>query len=136
MWVDGPYGNFWLRPSKTYLFIAGGTGIAPFRSMIHDALQSGANVILLYSMKTPVDFIYRDEFESLEGLELIPTITADHKYPAWQGKQGRVQTLLPKVWKKDFSVYVCGPPMMVAEVEAQLLKLGQPKEQLFIDKWE
>ena len=136
VWVDGPYGNFWLRPSKNYLFIAGGTGIAPFRSMIHDALQSGAKVVLIYSVKTPADFIYGQEFESLKGLELIPTITAEHNYPAWRGKQGRVQTILPGVWKKGFSVYLCGPLPMVEAVTAQLLELGQPKDQIFVDKWE
>lgn len=136
IWVDGPYGNFWLRPAKECLFVAGGTGIAPFRPMVHEALKQGAKVALLYSAKTPADFVYLDEFKSLKGLKLVATITADHEYPVWDGKQGRVQKHLPSLLGKDCAVYVCGPPLMVEDVEALLLKSGHPKELLFIDKWE
>ena len=133
--VDGPYGMFWLKPAQNYLFIAGGTGIAPFRPMVHQALSEGKKVLLLYSMKTPSDFIYRKEFEGLKGLKLIPTITVD-QFPQWTGERGRVQDLLPKYFKNGCDAYICGPPAMVEAVEAKLLQLGQAKEKVFVDKWE
>jgi NAD(P)H-flavin reductase len=134
--VDGPYGMFWLRPSEKYLFIAGGTGIAPFRPMIHQALAEGKEVLLIYSMKTPSDFIYRKEFESLKGkFKLVPTITADG-YPQWEGERGRVQTLLHKYLKKGYLAYLCGPPVMIEQIEKKLIDLGLPKEHIFLDKWE
>jgi NAD(P)H-flavin reductase len=134
--IDGPFGMFWLRPSEKYLFIAGGTGIAPFRPMIHQALNEGKEVILIYSMKSPSDFIYRKEFEGLKGsLKLVPTITAD-KYPQWEGERGRVQTFLHKYFKKGYQAYICGPPAMVEQVEQKLIELGHPKEHIFLDKWE
>ncbi len=135
VYVDGPYGMFWLRPAEKYLFIAGGTGIAPFRPLVHQALSEGKEVLLLYSMKTPSDFIYRKEFEGLKGLKLIPTITVD-QFPQWKGERGRVQSFLNKYFKKGFDVYICGPPAMVEAVQEKLLKLGQLKEKVFVDKWE
>ncbi len=133
--VDGPYGMFWLKPAQKLLLIAGGTGIAPFRPMVHQALGEGKEVILIYSMKTPSDFIYRNEFESLSKLKLVPTITVEG-FPQWQGERGRVQALLSRHFKKGFDAYVCGPPDMVEEVEKKLLELGQSKDKLFVDKWE
>ena len=134
--LDGPYGMFWLRPEQKYMFIAGGTGIAPFRPMIHQALAEGKEVLLIYSMKTPSDFIYRKEFESLKGkFKMVSTITVD-QFPQWAGERGRVQNLLHKYFKKGYDVYVCGPPAMVESVEAKLIELGQLKEKIFIDKWE
>jgi len=133
--LDGPYGMFWLRPAQKYLFIAGGTGIAPFRPMIHQALSEGKEVVLIYSIKTPSDFIYRKELESLKGLKLISTITVE-SYPQWAGERGRVQNFLQKYFKKGYQVYICGPPGMVELVEKKLTELGQPKEQIFLDKWE
>ncbi len=133
--VDGPYGLFWLRPAEKYLFIAGGTGIAPFRPMIKQALEEGKEVLLIYSMKTPADFIYRKELEGLKGLKMVATITVDH-FPQWHGERGRVQSFLQKYFKKGYQVYICGPPGMVETVEAKLVQIGQLKEQIFLDKWE
>ncbi len=135
--LDGPYGMFWLRPAQKYLFIAGGTGIAPFRPMIHQALQEGKEVLLIYSMKTPSDFIYRKEFEDLQSqnFKLVPTITVDD-FPQWKGERGRVQTFLHKYLRKGYEAYLCGPPSMVESVEKKLIELGQLKEKIFMDKWE
>lgn len=138
VYVDGPFGMFWLRPAKEYLFVAGGTGIAPFRPMVHEALGMGAGVTLLYSMKSPSDFLYRTELEGLreKGLQLVPTVTSGLDFPAWTGRRGRVQALLGDVWKKGVDVYVCGPPAMVEGVVEELHRRGQPKEHVFVDKWE
>ncbi|MEM3154947.1 MAG: FAD-dependent oxidoreductase [Candidatus Woesearchaeota archaeon] len=134
--IDGPYGMFWLRPADKYLFIAGGTGIAPFRPMIRQALSEGKEVLLIYSMKTPSDFIYRKELEGLQGkFKMIPTITVEG-FPLWEGERGRVQTFLQKYFKNGYQAYLCGPPMMVEQVERKLIALGQPKEHIFLDKWE
>ena len=137
--VDGPFGAFWLRPAEKYLFIAGGTGIAPLRPMIHEALKGNKEVTLLYSMKTPSDFIYRTELEEFAKnpkFKLVRTITENHAFPAWQAERGRVQNLLKKYWKQGMHVYVCGPALMVDDVQKLLVSFGQAKEAVFVDKWE
>ena len=136
--VDGPYGLFWLKPAEKYLFIAGGTGIAPFRPMIKEALDDGKEVLLLYSMKTPSDFIYRDELEAWKenkNFTLITTLTVDG-FPEWKGERGRIQTFLEKYFKPGYGAYLCGTPTMIEELEERLLKLGQPKDKIWVDKWE
>ncbi len=135
--VDGPYGMFWLRPAEKYLFIAGGTGIAPFRPMIHQALAEGKEVLLVYSIKTPSDFIYRNEFESIKNskFNMVVTITVG-EFPQWKGERGRVQSFLHKYFKKGYDAYLCGPPAMVEAVNQKLNELGQPHELIHEDKWE
>ncbi len=135
--ISGPFGKFKLESFDNHLFIAGGTGIAPFRSMIHQALERKNKVTLLFSMKTPSDFVYRKYFESLDSnFRLVPTITSDNGFPAWKGERGRIQSLLKKYWKNGVACYLCGPPGMVESVTEELINLGQPKENIFVDKWE
>lgn len=136
-WIDGPYGMFWLKPAKKYLFIAGGTGIAPFRSMIHQALAEGKEVLLIYSIRTPSDFVYRKELESIKNkhFKMVVTITMD-AFPNWTGEKGRIQNVLKNHFKEGYAAYVCGPVGMVEAVETELINLHQHKDSLFIDKWE
>jgi len=135
--VDGPFGMFWLRPSEKYLFIAGGTGIAPFRPMIHQALSENKEVLLLYSFKIPSDFIYSKELEGIDNpkFKMIATLTVD-EFPNWKGERGRIQTFLEKYFKQGYTVYICGPPGMVDATDKKLVKLGQPHENIYLDKWE
>lgn len=135
VWIDGPYGMFWLRPSKEYLFIAGGTGIAPFMPMIDEAIRAGAKVTLLFSFKTPSDFIYRERLENTKGLTLVPTITLD-EFASWKGRKGRIQTFIEEFYNQSQTIYVCGPPAMVESLENKFASLHHPKDQLFLDKWE
>lgn len=133
--IDGPFGTFWLKPAEKYLFIAGGTGIAPFRPMIKEALANGKEVMLIYSFKTPEDFIYRTEFESFKGkFTMVTTLTQFDSH--WKGEKGRAQTILHKFWKPGFAAYICGPVAMVEEVQKKLLELGQEAKDIFIEKWE
>jgi len=135
--VDGPYGAFALKEGKKCLFIAGGVGISPFRPMIKQALDDGRQVILIYSMRIPAEFLYRKEFESLdhENFKVVPTITVDHHYKTWEGEQGRIQSFLKKYYKKDFDVYLCGPPPMVEAVIEKLKRMKHPENRIYLDKW-
>lgn len=138
--IDGPFGMFWVKPDHDdLLFIAGGTGIAPFRPMIHQALKDKKKVTLVFSMKTPSDFIYKDELEGLQdddNFNLVTTITGDNDFPAWEGKRGRVTTFLKDVARDDQAAYICGPNAFIEAVEGELVKLGLPKERIILDKWE
>ncbi len=134
--VDGPYGAFSLKSGRKCLFIAGGVGISPFRPMIRQALNDERQVLLIYSMRIPADFLYRKEFEFFgSDFKIVPTITMDHHYRVWEGERGRVQDFLKKYYKKDFDVYLCGPPPMVEAVIEKLKKLKHPEDKIFLDKW-
>lgn len=135
--VDGPYGAFALQPKNNCMFIAGGVGISPFRSMIKQALDDGRQVILIYSMRIPADFVYRKEFELFErrSFRIVPTITFDHHFRAWDGEKGRIQDFLRKYYRKDYDVYLCGPQLMVDAVIEKLKQLKHPENRIFLDKW-
>ncbi len=71
---QGPFGNFILHPPmRDTLFIATGTGIAPFRSMLHWVLSDperhqGRELWLLFGARTEQDLYYREEFEKLAAI--------------------------------------------------------------------
>src|SRR5512140_825503 len=80
--VKGPFGVFTYTPGtfKDLIFVAGGTGVAPFRAMIKQIEdQHGTERIrLLYSLRTPEDVIYREELENWVKsgrIELLMTAT-------------------------------------------------------------
>src|SRR5512134_1097048 len=94
--IDGPVGRFTfpLRPvEKRFVFIAGGTGIAPLRSMLRHALHVPHRQIgLFYSARTPGEFAYESELRSLarDGhIELRQTVTRESA-DDWAGTRGRI----------------------------------------------
>lgn len=133
--VTGPFGTFGLpRPlrQRRLLFIAGGTGIAPVRSMILAAL-AGRNppaTTLLYSAQSPDGFAFVREFSRLSRggrlrLHLTATRTAG---PTWRGRRGRIQ----RRWLRQLTgdgptlCFVCGPPAFVEDVSEMLGSVGVP----------
>ena len=108
--INGPFGGFTLDKKDTTprLFIAGGIGITPFRSMIKyvSDKQLTLPIKLLYSVKTKDEgaFIYDLRF-MIHDLRIVETET--------EGRLGemKIKQLIPD-WK-DRSWWVCGPPAMV-----------------------
>lgn len=129
--VEGPAGRFVLPsvPASTpLLMIGGGTGIAPLRSMIRQALHDGHRgpVALVYSSRSPAEFAYLEEFRQLANekrLSLVLTLTG----PAddWAHSRGRAGAAhLTDVVKPGTLAFVCGPPAMVEDVRSALVSLG------------
>jgi ferredoxin-NADP reductase len=129
--VEGPIGRFVLPEvprSTPLLMIGGGTGIAPLRSMICQALHDGHSnrLTLVYSSRTPSEFAYMEEFTTLAGesrLSLVLTLTgaADD----WAHSRGRAGAEhLAEVVKPETLAFVCGPPGMVEDVRVALASLG------------
>jgi ferredoxin-NADP reductase len=142
--VRGPYGRFVL-PEHTrdhrFLFIAGGSGIAPIRSMIHHlrARRQRRPTTLLYSARTPADFAYLRELRGLvrEGF-LDLTLTATREVgPRWRGLRGRIvaERLAPLVSRAETLCFVCGPAAMVHEVPMQLRAVGVPRGRIRVEEW-
>src|SRR5262249_4605797 len=95
--IDGPLGTFTFpaRPSEErFLFIAGGTGSAPLRAMMHHALSVPHKAIgLLFSARTPAEFAYEQEFRSLAAarqIELELRVTREVAPDDWSGVRGRL----------------------------------------------
>jgi ferredoxin-NADP reductase len=141
--VDGPLGSFTFPPApaeQRFVFIAGGTGIAPLRAMLHHALAIPHQQIgLFYSARTPDEFAYETELRALarEGrMELRQTVTRTVD-DAWSGSRGRIGRAQLEALVHDPATlcFICGPPALVAEMPAHLAELGIVRSRIRIEEW-
>ena len=141
--VNGPLGTFTFPAApaeRQFVFIAGGTGIAPLRAMLHHALAIPHNKIgLLYSARTPDEFAYENELRALarDGrIELRQTVTRTVS-DMWSGPRGRIgrAELLPLVHNPATLCFICGPPALVAEMSALLAELGIERARIRVEEW-
>ena len=107
--------------AKHIVFLGGGIGITPFRSMIKCASDKRIPVKmdLIYSNNAPNEICYGDEWSMLEkqnpNLKVTNTITSP-EFANWGGRFGRIDESMIKEFAGDFSktiFYICGPPGMV-----------------------
>lgn len=146
--IQGPYGSFLFPiepPERHFLFIAGGTGIAPIRAMIRQAVLRGqaGRMGLLYSAKTADDFAYLPELDAMAaraggegGLELRLHVTREAP-DTWQGVRGRITSaeLAALIEDRATLCFVCGPETMVAEVPRMLTELGIDRGRVRVEEW-
>jgi ferredoxin-NADP reductase len=140
--VHGPIGSFTadgVPPGVPMLFIAGGTGIAPLRSMIHQKVHERhqGRLSLVYSARTPNEFAYLADFQALarDGrLELTLTLTG--QADDWLHARGRTGTAhLSDHVRPGTVAFVCGPPAMVTEVPVALESLGVARDRIRTENW-
>jgi CDP-4-dehydro-6-deoxyglucose reductase len=138
-----PLGYFVLRnPIKDSIFVATGTGVTPFRSMLMAYLGQGDTkpITLLFGVRLEQNLLYREEFEELArvhpNFHFCPTITRPE--PGWQGRTGRVQPHLLEVIgeRRDLDIYICGLKAMVDDVRAKLKALGFDRKQVIFEKYD
>jgi CDP-4-dehydro-6-deoxyglucose reductase, E3 len=128
----GPKGHFLVdeRGNRDYLFVATGTGIGPFRSMIARllALPTSRQIRLIWGQRTQADCYFAAELDALaaehDNFSWIQTLSRPEG--AWSGAVGRVTTLVdtevPSVAQLD--VYLCGQQAMIDDVKAVLRTKG------------
>jgi propane monooxygenase reductase subunit len=106
-------------------FIAGGAGVTPFIAILRQLNAKGglAGNRLIVSNRTERDIILRDEFEAMDGLETLWTVTGD---PKSRLLQERIDAGFLRAHIKDFeqNFYLCGPDAMVADLRTALEELG------------
>jgi ferredoxin-NADP reductase len=141
--LSGPLGSFGFPDhpaSRTLLFIAGGTGIAPLRSMIRHVLETrrDATMHVLYSARSNREFAYLPELRSLArdgALDLRLTLTGEaSRWPHARGRIDAVQ-LAPLVAGPDTMAFICGPPTMLTSVTAALMDLGLNRDRVKTETW-
>jgi ferredoxin-NADP reductase len=142
--IQGPVGAFTFPvepPERHFLFIAGGTGIAPIRAMIRQALLrgQGGRMRLLYSAKTADELAYLPELGEMathHGLDLRLHVTREAP-ESWHGERGRItpSQLAPLIDDPATLCFVCGPETMVAEVPQMLRDLGIDKTRVRVEEW-
>lgn len=143
--IEGPFGAFGIPSPLTnrpMLFVAGGTGIAPLRSMILEVLYRDplAHPSVLYSARAPEELAYREELEGLAEagrLDLFVTITRDRR-ASWSGRRGRIDEALLRAALRSTETccLICGPPAFVRDVRDGLERMGVPHDSLLIERYE
>ena len=134
--IEGPSGDLILQNdvTRTAVFLAGGIGITPFRSIVHWAAKekSQNRIVLFYSNRRPEDAPFLAELQSLERdnpkYKLIGSMTEMEKsHRPWTGETGLIdQEMLGRHLKGAASpiYYIAGPPAMVKGLHEMLSKTG------------
>ena len=141
--ISAPLGFFVVRdPAKDALFIATGTGIAPFRSMAPGYLShpDARQLTLLFGIRHEHTIYYRDDFEALtrkhSNFRFWPTLSRPEA--AWSGRTGHVQAHISEALggRTDLDVYICGLKAMVDDVRGMLKELGFERKQIIFEKYD
>lgn len=147
MHVIPPVGRFLpvYEPEKHLICIAGGSGVTPFRGFAREATMRSLDtrITLLYSVRTPGDIIFDQEFRELSrknpNFDFKVTCTRLDETDAWEGRRGRIefQWIQKQVTDLENSIfYVCGPTSLVENTELLIRnELNLPKAQLKLEKW-
>ncbi len=131
--VRGPFGHgFPLRRfrGKDLIFLPGGLGLAPLRSLINQVLDERGNfgrVIILYGARHPSELLFTDELAQWqERGDVEVRVTVDRPDENWQGHVGVITTLIPDVqlYAPNTVAFTVGPPAMYRFVLFELLGKG------------
>ena len=139
--VRGPYGNGFPVESalkgKDLLFIAGGIGLAPLRSVINyvrDKRENYGKVQIVYGSRSKEDLVdYQEiinEWMKDDGVEVFLTI--DREQEGWDGHVGFVPNYVKELNPDlGLTVLMCGPPIMIKFTLAGLKELGFKETQVY-----
>ncbi|HEY3275763.1 MAG TPA: FAD/NAD(P)-binding protein [Syntrophorhabdaceae bacterium] len=139
MGLRAPLGNWFPyneMKGKNILFIGGGIGLAPLRTLILYMLDNRADykdITIIYGSRTPPDLCYKEdlkEWESRGDVNLI--LTVDAEFPGWDKRVGFVPTVLNEVAPspENTIAITCGPPIMIKFVLQNLAKLNFSEENI------
>jgi NAD(P)H-flavin reductase len=140
--IRGPFGNGFPYEeimNKDILFIGGGIGLAPLRSLINHILYNRdkfKKITILHGARTPQFILYKDELTNwakFKDVEVYTTVDRTDNQP-WQGEVGLITIFFNKLKfnPKNTYAFVCGPLFMIQiVVEEYLLKLGFSEDNIF-----
>jgi len=142
--LEGPFGSFTMPPqsdASSFLFVAGGTGISPMRSIWRqlDAAGDRRPIAVLYSARTSDEFAYAAELKRMarrRGISLAMTVTG--AVPSqWEGVSGRIgrEQLARALPSTDPMCFLCGPQSLVDDVSQHLRQIGLPPARIRTEEW-
>jgi sulfhydrogenase subunit gamma (sulfur reductase) len=137
--VRAPLGNcfpYKEMKGKDIVFVGGGIGMAPLRTLMLFMLDNRAdygNITLLYGARSPVDMAFKYELPDWLGRkDLKTTLTIDNPAQGWEHKVGLIPNVLLEMEPsaKNSVAITCGPPIMIKFTLQALKKLGYKDEQI------
>lgn len=145
--IEQPMGFLSLPESTTLpaIFLAGGIGITPFRSMIRYAsgARTGYTITLFYSNRTPDEAAFLGELEGIAevygNLRVLPTMTRIQESAVrWPGFTGRIDASMIEEHCRDWRdsvYYLAGPPVMVDSMKETLKEMHISNERMHVEKF-
>ena len=142
-----PFGAFTLSSDDkiTHVFLAGGIGITPFRSMVRYAFDSKLKIpiVLFTSFKRVEDIVFQKEFRDIAAnnnwFQLIETITQPKESKInWTGNVGRIDEKIIQKYVTDLTsaiFYIAGPPLMVDAMKNMVTNIGVDANRIRIEKF-
>ena len=121
------------------IFIAGGIGFPPVRSVIWTCLDQRerfGDVFIIYGARTVADLVYKAElaeWEQRSDVHVVQTVDPGGETPDWKGKIGFVPTIVEQtdLPTEDAVAVVCGPPIMIKFTLATLSQMEFPLDQVY-----
>lgn len=134
----GPQGVFKLKEplNKDIFLVCTGTGIAPFRSMIHHLINNNIphqHIYLIFGCRTKNDLLYYDEMKKLQqnlaGFIYLPVLSREK----WEGHTGYVHPVYETLCneRKPAAFFLCGWKGMIDEARKRILEMGYNKNDIF-----
>jgi Na+-transporting NADH:ubiquinone oxidoreductase subunit F len=145
--ISGPFGSFRAQDSKREMvFIGGGAGMAPLRSMIFDQLlhkKSGRKITFFYGARSRRELCYQADFDELaarfDNFDWHVALSEPQADGEWTGQTGFIHTVVYDAYlekhphPEQAEYYVCGPPVMSNAVLGMLEDLGVDRDNVFFD---
>ena len=142
--LSGPYGDFYLREEgRELVLIAGGSGLAPIKSIILDVLLKNLDrqMTFFFGAVTRKDLYYVDYFRELEkqhsNFRFIPALSKPEPEDAWDGEIGLITEVVEKYVNgaNDKGAYLCGSPGMINACLNVLKNIGFADDMIYYDKF-
>ena len=145
--ISGPFGEFFARETKKeMIFVGGGAGMAPMRSLIFDQfrrIKSDRKATFWYGARSKKEMFYVDDFNKLdkdnENFSWHVALSDSPPEDKWKGHKGFIHNILFEQYLKDHPApedceyYLCGPPIMNQSVIDMLIDLGVDREDIMLD---
>lgn len=142
--LTAPPVKFYLDPTKSnnFVFIAGGTGLAPFLAMLDEIrlMEKKIDAVLVYSVRYPNEILEREHLEQLEmeGVaKIIITVTRPTPGDGWRGNTGHIdEKILAQVPNlNERNAMICGNYNFAMGIKEILRKHGVPEDRIDVDAW-
>lgn len=141
--IEGPFGGFYLREEsdKPIIFVAGGTGFAPIKSIIEHMLHHDIKrkIILYWGVRAAEDLYMPDLPQAWQALHshvrFVPVLSEPKDTDQWQGRTGLVHQAVLDDFERlsDYEVYCCGAPQMVDIARSTFAQKGLDADAFFAD---
>jgi len=142
--INGPYGSFYVRDTdRDIIFIAGGSGMAPIKSMLLDLAEkrSTRGIRYFFGARGTEDLfllsLMQELQQQLPGFVFIPALSHPDPKDNWTGEKGLITEVVGRQLTDNTAAeaYLCGSPGMIKACVAVLTGKGIPAERIFYDSF-